>query len=98
MPLWSVLVQAGEEPLRGWDVLDALVDAVEAQDEALGASVAGGDEPSVFVSVEAPTLEQARATGERVVARALHVVGHRRATTASLVYNDEGQVVYQRAG
>jgi hypothetical protein len=95
MPVWSVFVRAGDEPLGGEDSLDALVEAVEAQDEALGASVAGGDKPSVFVSVEAVTSEDARAAAEQIAARALDAIGDPRETSAALVYDETGAVAYQ---
>ena len=96
VPVWSVYVQAGDEPLRGSDLLDALVDAVQAEGETLGASVAGGDEPSVFVSVEAGTVEEARTRAEQVTSRALDALGHPGGISARLVYDDTGAVVYQR--
>jgi hypothetical protein len=60
VPVWMVLVKAGEGPLEGGDALDRLFEAVGAQAATLGASVAGGDEPSVLVSVEATDVAAAR--------------------------------------
>jgi hypothetical protein len=93
--VWSVYVQVEGGPLGGPALLDSLVDAVEGQEEALGASVASGAEASVFVSVEAATVGEAARKGELIASRALQAVGQARATRTTLVYDDAGSVAYQ---
>jgi hypothetical protein len=61
-------------------LLDALVDAVEAQDEAVGAV----------------TSEDARTRAEQIASRALDAIGHPRETSAALVYDENGAVAYQQ--
>ena len=83
---------AGEE--ASWDALDALVEAVENDERTLGASVAGEEDgASVFLSVEAPSVDDAKRVSEAVVARALLELRVEAATSALLVYDEEGNLV-----
>ena len=61
-----VLVEAGEGLLEP-DAVDRLGEAVSAQAATLEASVAGGAEPSVLVSVEARDVADAREVAQGVV-------------------------------
>jgi hypothetical protein len=95
--VWVVLVTAGEGALEGWDALDPLLEAVEAQPATLGVSVAGGAEPSVFVSVEAEDVPAAREAAESIVGAALERVGRVVSAVAVSVFAEDGRVVFERS-
>jgi hypothetical protein len=82
---------AGEE--GSWEALDAFVDAVESDVRALGASVAGEEDgASVFLSVEAASVADAKRVAEAVVADAVVELRLEPGSTALLVYDEEGNV------
>ena len=94
MPDWMVHVETGTPPLTGTDELDRLLDAVLEEQGTLAASLAGGENPSVLVTVAAATAHEAGRVGERIVAGALHVVGERSARVRAVqVLDGEGEPV-----
>jgi hypothetical protein len=92
-----VAVTAGDGLLERWDAVDPLLDAVEAQPATLGASVAGGAEPSVLVSVDAMDVAAAREVAEEVVGAALERIGRPGSAEAVSVFAEDGRVAYQRS-
>jgi hypothetical protein len=68
-----------------------------AQPATLAASVAGGDEPTAFVSVEATDVAAAREAGETVVGTALERVGRSGQAVAMIVFAEDGRVAYERS-
>jgi hypothetical protein len=74
VPVWMVLVTAGDGPLEGWDALDPLGEAVGAQPGTVEATVAGGDNPTVLVSVEATDVAAAREVAQGAVGAALEEI------------------------
>ena len=75
MAVWIVLVEAGDGAPGSGDAVDRLRDAVLAQAATLEASVAGGAEGSVLVSVEALYVAAAREVAQGVVGAGLERVG-----------------------
>jgi hypothetical protein len=92
VPVWMVLVVVGDGPLAGRDPVDRLGEAVSAQPGTLGASVAGGDEPSVLVSAEATDVAAAREAARGIVAAALERVGRPGPAQAMSVFAEDGRV------
>ena len=77
-----------------WDALDAVLDAVEADERILGASVAREDDGvSVFLSVDAASATDARPVSEAIVEGALAKLGHETAASALQVYDADGNAV-----
>jgi hypothetical protein len=95
MAVWSVYVLAGPDPLDGHEALDRLGEAVAAQPAHLGFSVAGGAKPSVFVSVEAADVTEARRHAESIVDAALASIDRTGPARAALVYDADGVVVFE---
>jgi hypothetical protein len=92
-----VLVKAGDGSLQGEDALDRLAEAVGAQPATLAASVAGGNEPTAFVSVEAEDVAAAREAAQTVVGAALERVGRAGSAEALIVFAEDGRVAYRRS-
>jgi hypothetical protein len=70
------------------------VNAVEADERALGASVAGEEDgASVFLSLEAASATDAKAVAELIVAGALERLGLEAEATALQAYDDEGTFI-----
>jgi hypothetical protein len=97
VPVWMVLVTAGDGPLEGGDALDRLAEAVAAQAGALEASVASGDEPSALVSVQAADVAAARGVAVEVVGAALERVGRPGSAEAMSVFAEDGRMAYERS-
>ena len=90
---FGVLTAITGGSLRGWDLLDQIVDAVESQPHVLGASVAGGDEPSAFVTVEASNTEEAKKRAATAVSSGLADAGEvRRTAVAGDTYDADGRL------
>ena len=96
VPVWMVLVTAGEGALEGWDALDPLYEAVRAQPAALEWTVSGGAEPSVLVSVEATDVAAAREVAQGVVGAALEEIARPGSAVAQIVFAEDGRVAYER--
>src|SRR3954463_633881 len=94
MAIWSVFVLAGNEALGGFAVLDQLVEAMEAQAGQLGFSVAGGAQPSVFLSLEASNVTEARRQAESIVEAALASINCAASVRATQVYDVEGRITF----
>ncbi len=92
-----VLVKAGDGPLDDGAPLGRLVEAVGAHPATLGSSVASGDEPTAFVSVEATDVAAASEAAQAIVAAALERVGRAGAAVAMTVFAEDGRVAYQRS-
>jgi hypothetical protein len=101
VPVWSVLVltevrfpESGDDD--SWEALSALVDAVLADERALGASVAGqgpAEGASVFLSVDCASADEAKTVCEDVVARALGELELPSAARAAQVYDEQGNFI-----
>jgi hypothetical protein len=91
--VWSVFVLAGDEALDA-AAQDQLVEAMEAQAAQLGFSVASGPEPSVFLSIEAPSVTDARRRAESVVEAALASIDRAASVQATQVYDVDGYIVF----
>jgi hypothetical protein len=92
-----VLVEELGGPLESSDVVDRLLEAVEAQPGTLGASVAAGADPSVFLPVEATDVAAAREAAHGAVAAALERVGRAGPAVVASVFAEDGRVAYERS-
>ena len=95
MPEWSVYVKTPTQFARGdWAALEALVDAVEADERTSGASVAREDDgASVYMTVDAASAADARIVSETIVEGALARVGRDGEIEALQVYDADGNAV-----
>jgi hypothetical protein len=59
--------------------------------------VAGGDKPTVLVSVEATDVAAAREIAQGVVGAALEQIGRAGRAVAMSVFAEDGRVAYQRS-
>jgi hypothetical protein len=97
IPVWSVHVEThlhvrGKEP--PWEALDAVVEAVEADERTVNASAAGDpDDASLFVSLTADDPDDARELAKAIVRRALERLALETHASALQVYDDEGNLV-----
>ena len=88
---FRVLTTVTGGAVRDWELMDALVDAVEAQRDVVGASIAGGDEPTVFVAVEAESVADAQRRAAAAVRAGLaHAGESQRTVVAGDTYDAEG--------
>jgi hypothetical protein len=86
------LPKSGEE--GSWEALDAVVEAVEADNRTLGASVAGGEGGvSVYLSVDAESPTSARAVAEEIVTGALQKLGLEAQSSAVQAYDADGSFI-----
>jgi hypothetical protein len=72
---------------------DRLLTAVLADPHTQAASVSGGGYVSVYLSLEAPTLGEARSMAEEVVALALRSSGLDPEVEAGVTFDSEGNPV-----
>jgi hypothetical protein len=76
------------------EALDALENAVEADQRTLGASVAGEEDgASVFLSVDATSPTDAKAVSDAIVKGALAQLGLETEASALQVYDEEGNFI-----
>jgi hypothetical protein len=94
MAVWSVFVLAGDEALGGVAALDRLAAAMEAQAAHFGFSVAGGAQPSVFLSIEASDVTEARHRAESIVEAALASIDRAASVRATQVYDVDGRIAF----